>query len=122
MLNRSGVTKTSYAAPKQILANVELQASVGCIVPQSIGVAVGGKKIAKAGTPITISLTNLQTAVSAANGTANAVLLHDVDVTAGNANGTALYFGVVNINRVDSDVATKLSSLTDSGHVILIKA
>ena len=122
MLNRSGVTKTSYAAPKQILANVELQASVGCIVPQSIGVAVGGKKIAKAGTPITISLTNLQTAVSAAaGGKANAVLLHDVDVTAGNANGTALYFGVVNINRVDSDVAATLSGLTDSGHVILIK-
>lgn len=122
MLNRSGVTKTSYAAPKQILANVELQASVGCIVPQSIGVDVNGKKIAKAGTPITINLTNLQAAVSAAVGTANAVLLHDVDVTAGNANGTALYFGVVNINRVDSDVASKLSGLTDSGHVILIKA
>jgi len=124
MLNRSGVTKTSYAAPKQILANVELQASVGCIVPQSIGVNVGGKKIAKAGTPITINLTNLlQAAVAAAaGGKANAVLLHDVDVTAGNASGTALYFGVVNINRVDSDVATKLSGLTDSGHVILIKA
>lgn len=124
MLNRSGVTKTSYAAPKQILANVELQASVGCIVPQSIGVDVNGKKIAKAGTPITINLTNLQAAIAAAAGgkAANAVLLHDVDVTAGNANGTALYFGVVNINRVDSDVATKLSGLTDSGHVILIKA
>ena len=123
MLNRSGVTKTSYAAPKQILANVELQASVGCIVPQSIGVDVGGKKIAKAGTPITINLTNLQAAVAAAaGGKANAVLLHDVDVTAGNANGTALYFGVVNINRVDSDVAAKLSGLTDSGHGILIKA
>lgn len=122
MLNRSGVTKTSYAAPKQILANVELQASVGCIVPQSIGVDVNGKKIAKAGTPITMNLTNLQAAVSAAEGKANAVLLHDVDVTAGNANGTALYFGVVNINRVDSDVAAKLSGLTDSGHVILIKA
>lgn len=122
MLNRSGVTTTNYGAPKQILANVDLQASVGCIVPQSIGVDVGGKKIAKAGTPITINLTNLQAAASAAEGKANAVLLHDVDVTAGNANGTALYFGVVNINRVDSDVAAKLSGLTDSGHVILIKA
>lgn len=120
MLNRSGVTKTSYAAPKQILANVDLQASVGCIVPQSLGVDVNGRKIAKAGTPITINLINFQSPVSAATGKANAVLLHDVDVTAGNANGTALYFGVVNINRVDSDVAAKLSGLTDSGHVILI--
>ena len=32
MLNRSGITTDTYGAPKQILANVELQASVGCIV------------------------------------------------------------------------------------------
>lgn len=112
MLNRSGVTKTSYAAPKQILANVELQASVGCIVPQSIGVAVGGKKIAKAGTPIKIDLMNLQTPATKADGTTalNAVLLHDVDVTTGSANGTALIFGFVNVNRVDSDVATAITT------------
>lgn len=35
MLNRSGISKTTLAAPKQILANVELQSSVGCIVPQT---------------------------------------------------------------------------------------
>lgn len=125
MLNRSGITKTTYGNVKQILANVDLQASVGCIVSQSLVAQAdaNGKKIAKAGTPITINLTNLQAEVAAAaGGKANAVLLHDVDVTAGNANGTALYFGVVNINRVDSDVAAKLSGLTDSGHVILIKA
>ena len=112
MLNRSGVTKTSYAAPKQILANVELQASVGCIVPQSIGVDVGGKKIVKAGTPIKVNLMNLQTAAVKADGTTamNAVVLHDVDVTGGNANGTALIFGFVNVNRVDSDVATAITT------------
>ena len=33
MLNKSGINKTTLTAPKQILANVELQASVGCIVP-----------------------------------------------------------------------------------------
>jgi hypothetical protein len=112
MLNRSGITKNTYAAPKQILANVELQNSVGCIVPQSLGVTVGTQKIAKAGTPIKIDLMNLQTAAQAASGTValNAVLLHDVDVTAGNANGTALIFGFVNVNRVDSDVATKITT------------
>ena len=120
MLNRSGVTKTSYAAPKQILANVELQASVGCIVPQSIGVDVNGKKIAKAGTPIKIDLMNLQTVAkkadpdTAGSGAAavpmNAVLLHDVDVTNGNANGTALIFGFVNVNRVDTDVAAAITA------------
>jgi hypothetical protein len=112
MLNRSGITNTSLAATKQILANVDLQSSVGCIVPQTLGVVVGSKKIAKAGTPIKIDLMNLQTAAIKADGTTplNAVLLHDVDVTAGNANGTALIFGFVNVNRVDSDVATAITT------------
>lgn len=112
MLNRSGITKTGLAATKQILANVDLQSSVGCIVPQTLGVAVGSKKIAKAGTPIKIDLMNLQTAAVKADGATalNAVLLHDVDVTAGNANGTALIFGFVNVNRVDSDVATAITT------------
>ena len=112
MLNRSGIAKSTFAATKQILANVDLQSSVGCIVPQSLGVAVGSKKIAKAGTPIKVDLMNTNTAVTKADGTTkmNAVLLHDVDVTAGNANGTALVFGFVNVNRVDSDVATAITT------------
>lgn len=112
MLNRSGISKTTMTAPKQILANVELQSSVGCIVPQALGVEVGGKKIAKAGTPIKVDLMNLQTAAAKADGTTamNAVLLHDVDVTNGNANGTALIFGFVNVNRVESDVATAITT------------
>lgn len=112
MLNRSGVSKTTLAATRQILANVELQASVGCVVPASIGVAVGAKKIAKAGTPIAVDLMNLQTVAQAANGATamNAVLLHDVDVTDGNANGTALVFGFVNVNRVEADVAALITA------------
>lgn len=112
MLNRSGITKTSLAATKQILANVDLQSSVGCIVPQTLGVTVGSKKIAKAGTPIKVDLMNLQTAAVKADGTTalNAVLLHDVDVTDGNANGIALIFGFVNVNRVDSDVVAAITT------------
>ena len=112
MLNQSGRSKNTYGATKQILANVDLQSSVGCIVPQSLGVAVGAKKIAKAGTPIQIDLLNLQTVAKKADAATamNAVLLHDVDVTAGNANGTALVFGFVNVNRVDADVATAITT------------
>lgn len=112
MLNRSGISKSTYVSTKQILANVELQSSVGCIVPQALGVVVGTKKIAKAGTPIKVDLMNRNTAVAKADGTTpmNAVLLHDVDVTAGNANGTALVFGFVNVNRVDSDVASAITT------------
>lgn len=112
MLNRSGITKATLTAPTQILANVELQESVGCIVKQDIGAVVGSKKIAKAGTPIKIVLDNLQTPAEKADASTafNAVLLHDVDVTAGNANGTALIFGFVNVNRVESDVASAITT------------
>lgn len=112
MLNKSGITKTSYMSVRQILANVEHQFAVGCVVPQSLGVAVGSKQIAKAGTPIKIDLNNLQSDATKADGSTamNAVLLHDVDVTAGKANGTALLFGFVNINRCDSDVQSAIST------------
>lgn len=129
MLNRSGITKTSATSPAQILADVDLQFSVGCVVAQAVGTDVSGKKIAKAGTPLVIDFGNLSTAatkgtVAAASGTANAVLLHDVDVTSGNANGTALVFGFVNVNRMESDVQS-LYTVTGpnvAGSVTAIKA
>lgn len=113
MLNKSGISKTTCTAPKQILANISIQSSVGCIVDQSVGVDVDNKKIAKAGTPIKVDLMNLSTAATSASASnMTAVLLHDVDVTNGNANGTALIFGFVNVNRVDSDVAAKIAAIT----------
>lgn len=112
MLNKSGITKNSYMNVRQILFDVDKQTSVGCVVPQSLGVAVGTSKIAKAGTPIKVDLNNLQADVVKANGSTamNAVLLHDVDVTAGKANGTALVFGFVNVNRCDSDVQSLITT------------
>lgn len=126
MLNRSGITNVKYGAHTQILANVELQSSVGCVVPKTLGVAVGSKIIAKAGTPVNIDLMNLNNVVKApaaaeTGGTSkpavpmNAVLLHDVDVTSGNANGAALVFGFVNVNRVESDVATAITTALGYG-------
>ena len=38
------------------------------------------------------------------------VTLHDVDVTAGNANGSLLIFGFVDMNKLDSAVATLITS------------
>lgn len=112
MLNKSGITKNSYMNVRQILFDVDKQTSVGCVVPQSFGVAVGTSKIVKAGTPIKVDLNNLQADVVKANGSTamNAVLLHDVDVTAGKANGTALIFGFVNVNRCDSDVQSLITT------------
>lgn len=128
MLNKDGVRKETFSSQNQILANVELQASVGCIVSQAIVASADayGKKIAKAGTPIVVDFSNLQTPVTApvsGSTTANAVLLHDVDVTAGNANGTALYFGVVNINRLDTATQAKVTAGVNTiGAITFVKA
>lgn len=105
MFNQSGINKTVGAAPVQILANVELQHSMGVVVAQGETVAnANGKKIVKAGTPMAGSLDARTTAFTQATGEdAVGVLLHDVDVTNGNANGTLLIFGFVNTNRLDAN-------------------
>ena len=134
MLNRSGIAKTTAVAPTQILADVDFQFSVGCVVPASMQTTAndGARKVVKAGTPLKIDLSDLQTAAkapttnpAAASGATtsdmNAVLLHDVDVTGGNANGTALVFGFVNLNRVDTTTAAKLKAGT-FGLVTFLKA
>lgn len=107
MFNQSGISKTSGAAPVQILANTELQYSMGVVVAQGATEAnSNGKKIIKAGTPLAGNLDSRLTAFTAAGeNDAVGVLLHDVDVTKGAANGTLLLFGFVNTNRLDS--ATK---------------
>lgn len=113
MLNQSGIKKETAGAPTQILFNVQNQMSVSIQVAKAAGVAEGGKTIVKAGTPLNGDLTARGTAfVAAADSTAPAVgvLLHDVDVTNGPANGTLLIWGFVNLNRVDSATATKITA------------
>lgn len=109
MLNRSGIIKETAVAPSQILFNVQNQMSVGVIVDKTVGIAgKDGRKIVKAGTPLNGDLTARDTAFVAAKDTSNpavGVLLHDVDVTDGNANGTLLIWGFVNLNRMDSTTA-----------------
>lgn len=109
MLNRSGIIKETAVAPSQILFNVQNQMSVGVIVDEAVGTAgEDGKKIVKAGTPLNGDLTARGTAFVAAKDTSNpavGVLLHDVDVTEGDANGTLLIWGFVNLNRMDSTTA-----------------
>lgn len=112
MLNKSGITTISGVAPRQILANVEHQYSVGILVSnESSTVDEDGKKIVKAGTPLTGDLTSRTTPFT--NGTTDTVgiLLHDVDVTNGNANGTLLLFGFVDLNKIDTTTA---ALITDS--------
>lgn len=116
MLNQTGVRKETYGNTNQILFAVEHQVSMGVVVSKALGVAEGSKKIVKAGTPLTGNLDARTTAFTAATAgspteasNAVGVLLHDVDVTTGNANGTLLLFGFVNTNRVDVTTKAKLT-------------
>ena len=80
-----------------------------------------GKKIIKAGTPLTGDILKRNTAFTVGT-SANAValLLHDLDVTDGNANGTILISGYVDYDKLDADVqelitnevAAKLTKIT----------
>lgn len=116
MLNQTGVRKETYGNTNQILFAVEHQVSMGVVVSKALGVAEGTKKVVKAGTPLTGNLdvrTTVFTAATAGSSTeasnAVGVLLHDVDVTTGDANGTLLLFGFVNTNRVDATTKAKLT-------------
>lgn len=124
-----GFTKTTGAAPVQILAVVDPQVSFGCIVSdKDVSAGSDGRKVVKAGTPLVGDLTKRSTAFTVVSSTDAAkvigVLLHDVDVTDGADNGTCLVFGWVNQDMIDtttqalwtSDVKTALN-----GKVTLIK-
>ena len=114
MLNRDGIRTQKYGKPVQILANVELQYSVGCVVDKSVGVDVGGRKIAKAGTPLCVQYGSVNPALLAnAERGVTGYLLHDVDVTNGNANGTLLIFGFINWQRLDEDVQAKIKTANE---------
>lgn len=116
MLNQTGVRKETYGNTNQILFAVEHQVSMGVVVSKALGVAEGTKKVVKAGTPLTGNLDARTTAFTAATAGSSSeasnavgVLLHDVDVTTGDANGTLLLFGFVNTNRIDAKTKAKLT-------------
>lgn len=133
MLNQTGIKKETYGSTNQILFNVEPQVSVGIVVDDSVQATANslGKKIVKAGTPLTGDLTNRLTPFTAAKaGSASeasdavGVLLHDVDVTTGDANGTLLIFGFVNLDRIDETTQGKLTSYVKNalaGRVTFLK-
>ena len=109
MLNRSGIRKETAGAPVQILGSTSPYYAIGIIVDDSAGTVVGSRKIVKAGTPLVVDPANLQTPATKiasyeAIKTAKVILLHDVDVTDGDANGSGLVMGIVNYNRLESEV------------------
>ena len=115
MLNKTGITKVVGAAPVQILFNVQNQFSVGIKVDDANYVTENGRKIVKAGTPLTGNLEARGTAfvkATTSSGSSNAVgiLLHDVDVTEGDTNGTLLIWGFVDLNKLDTATAALITT------------
>ena len=129
------VKKTSYDTPKSILIAPEKAFSIPVIVGNT-GVSAGsdGRKIIKAGTAIggdTSVLTNRQTVLKVTNeipeyelkdiekgSKSQGIILHDVDVTDGDANATMLVFGFVDLNKIETtsqpvtEVQTALTKIT----------
>lgn len=110
------IQKTSYPNnPKQIMLADSQMVSFPVIVANT-GVDAGsdGRKIMRAGTPITGDIEARNTAFTKAKttssgepavSTSNAVgiLLHDVDVTNGNNNGVIVLFGFVDLEKLDTE-------------------
>lgn len=109
--------RETYGTDKNILIAPELALTIGCIVANTgVSADTKGRKIIKAGTPVggtTKVIENRQTALIVTN-TANAdpsvagdgknaqgVVLHDVDVTDGNANATLVLEGSVDLLKLD---------------------
>ena len=99
------MTTTVYTTPKEILV-ADQQAFTISIRVGNAGLSADsdGKKILLAGTPLsgTGSANILQVRTTVAikdDATPTMVLMHDVDVTAGTVNGTAIVSGVIDLNK-----------------------
>lgn len=127
MLNNTGIKKTPYGGPVQILFNVQNQMSVGIRVDDAYSVTRDGRKIVPAGTPLSGDLKARTTSfVKAVDTTAPAtgILLHDVDVTGGDNNGTLLIWGFVDLNKVDATTAALITETREeelAGKVTFLK-
>lgn len=117
------IKKQDYAQDgKSILVADSLAFSLGAVIGNtSVTAGADGKKIIKAGTPLTGNILKRNTAFTVGT-SANAValLLHDLDVTDGNTNGTILISGYVDYDKLDAnvqalitnEVAAKLTKIT----------
>lgn len=90
---------------KQIMLADSQMVSFGVVVANTgVEANAQGRKIIKAGTPITGDIEARNTAFSkAGEGNAVGILLHDVDVTEGNANGVIVLFGFVDLDKLEAD-------------------
>lgn len=110
MLNQSSVVTVEGTTRKTILVDELNSTAFSCMVANTgVSADADGKKIVKAGTPISGDLTARGTAfvkASTTSGVSNAtgILLHDVDVTDGTKNAQVVVFGFIDLTKLDADV------------------
>lgn len=110
MLNQSSVVTVEGTTRKTILVDEMNSTAFSCKVANTgVSADSDGKKIVKAGTPISGDLTARGTAfvkASTTSGVSNAtgILLHDVDVTDGTKNAQVVVFGFIDLTKLDADV------------------
>ena len=110
------VVTNTYAAPQKhiLIGNDSYMLTLPGII-KATGVSAGtdGKKVVKAGTPLYGDIEKRDTGftISGAEGaTPVCVLMHDVDVTAGDENGTIVIAGCVDLLKLEASVKTALTS------------
>lgn len=109
------IVKETYGAPEKhiLIANDSYMVTLPGII-KATGVTAGtdGRKVVKAGTPVYGDIEKRDTGftVSAESGNPVAVVMHDVDVTAGDENGTIVIAGCVDLLKLDADVRTAVAS------------
>lgn len=112
MLNTSGVKVEHFGNVDQILVNSAPRFAVGVVVSSDgVDADAYGRKIVHAGTPLSGDLDDRTTPFTIATTAADVVgfLQHDVDVTAGEENGSIVLIGVINYNSVSDSVKTLLT-------------
>ena len=127
---RNMVETQEYGAPqKQILIADELAFTIGAKILNVWTSEKNGKKIVKAGTPLGGNLLKRDAGFDVAmfsgddnSSNAVAVLLHDVDVTDGAANGTIVIGGYIDILKLEDEVQTQLKSHAKAlTHIVLLE-
>ncbi len=116
MLNQSTISTVEGTTRKTILVDELNSTAFSCKVANTgISADSDGKKIVKAGTPISGSLEARGTAfvkASTTEGVSNAtgILLHDVDVTDGTKNAQVVVFGFIDLNKLETSVQSLITS------------
>lgn len=112
MLNQSEVVTRVGTTRKTILVDEFNSTALSCMVSNEGVSASDGKKIVKAGTPVSGDLKARDTAFKVAADGSNAVgvILHDVDVTNGTANSQVVIDGTIDVSKLESDVVAMVTA------------